>query len=186
MRLEILALTAVLFGCSGESSIALYPLDQVPASTRISIPYQTVELRSVSLPLYAEAEEIPILVDDGSIRTNSDLLWADAPERAVTEQLVRSLAGITGAVVAAEPWPLEDFPTLRIEVRVNRLLASGTGPLEFTGTWFASARDRRGRDVTQPFEISVPFEGEGLAARTTAQSEATRQLAELIAKRLAR
>ncbi|MEO0912599.1 MAG: PqiC family protein [Pseudomonadota bacterium] len=175
-----------LAACSTDGKIAQFTLVELPAGERVSIPYSSVELRSVSLPLYAEAEEIPVLVEDGSIRTTSEVLWADAPERAITTRLARNLAEATNATVAAEPWPLEGFPDARLEVRVERLIASNAGPLTFSGTWFVAALTSRGQDTSQPFAITVPFTGEGPAARAAAQSEATRQLALLIARGLGR
>ncbi|QHQ36738.1 PqiC family protein [Algicella marina] len=178
-----LALVLLLAACSSEGKIAQYTLDTIPEASRISIPYATVEIRTISLPLYAESEEIAVLAEDGSIRTNSEQLWADMPERSMTEQLAGILTEVSGATVAAEPWPFESYPEARIDVRVRRLLADEDGPLEFAGTWYASA-DLRGRNRAESFSFTVPFAGEGLTARAEAHTAAARLLAEDIATKL--
>lgn len=186
LRLLAFPLFLALASCSSDARITQFAVEPQQASEKIPIPYTYVEMRAVSLPTYAEAEEIPILREDGSIRTSADVLWADTPERGITELLAANLSAISGAVVASEPWPLDALPQMRIEIRATRLLASEAGPLHFEGTWFAAPLGPRGRDLAQPFSIEIPFEGEGLPARAAAQSRAVDALARQIAKTLRR
>ena len=67
---------AFLGACGTPDRIAVQP----PAITEtISIGFASVEVRDVSLPTYASADEVVQQAPDGALVT-SKVLWADAPE----------------------------------------------------------------------------------------------------------
>ncbi len=181
MRIS-LCLLLFLAACSSEEDIARYTLPAVPVDARQSIGARTVEIRTISLPLYAEAEEIAVRAEDGSLRATGDILWADEPDRALTALVARSLADATGATVAAEPWPLERFPDMRIEVRIDELAAPLAGPLHVAGAWFAARPGRDGADRSGRFDFMVPVAEPGYLALAEAHAIAARDIALAIAE----
>ncbi|MEO0388162.1 MAG: PqiC family protein [Pseudomonadota bacterium] len=170
-----------LAACAGEENIARYPVTPLPATTTRAVATDTIEVRLVSLPLYADAEEIPRQASDGSVRTNAEILWADEPDRAISNALARNLEEITGAIAAVEPWPLEAFPEARIEVRVDEMLASANGTLRFAGAWFASRPGDPRADRAGRFAFDVPLADAAFPTLAAAHAEATRQLATTVA-----
>ncbi len=96
------AFMALLAACGSSESFAV----RSPAVTQeVRIAFGPVEVRDVSLPSYAAANEIHTQTDDGTLISSSKVLWADAPERAVALELSQNLARISGRRVASEPWP---------------------------------------------------------------------------------
>jgi len=81
-----------------------------------------IEVFEVSLPLYMQSQEIPVMGLDGAIRSNSNALWADDPSRAISLNLAEALARLSGGVAAVEPWPLDEPAKARLDVRVKTLL----------------------------------------------------------------
>ncbi|MEM9431321.1 MAG: PqiC family protein [Pseudomonadota bacterium] len=179
----VLGLVA-LAACSNDANIERYPIPLLSTENRIEIAADTVEVRLVSLPLYAESEEVPLLGGDGALRTSADVLWADEPDRALSQALARNLTEITSAVVAVEPWPLEGFPETRIEVRVDALIAPPGGILRFAGAWYAASPGTPGQDRSARFQFSQPLAGDGVPALAEAYAEVTLDLARTIAEGL--
>lgn len=178
--LAIVALTA----CSGPSN----RLDMSPVQSDLQVRAQvgSVMLRSVSLPAYAAAEEIAIEIAPGIIGTDTDILWADDPERAVTLAMTRHLDQILNATVGPDPWPFVGLPDVAIEVRVAQMLAGADGNFRFTGQYYIGGDgiDFPNRSIS--FDISRPLVGEGTGAVAQAQAEAILELSEDIARRLGR
>ena len=181
-----------LAGCGGQPVLFSTPSAGVTVHGRpadpgglIGIPYASVEVREVSLPTYAEAEEIFFEGMGGTLMPIEGAEWADMPSRAVTLDLVGVLGAVTGARVAAEPWPYEAFPDARVEVRATRMSAGGDGVFRLSGQYYVA--DLRTdvetpRDRSMRFEIAVPYEMEaGVAAIADARSRAVRDLAREIA-----
>ncbi len=121
-----------------------------------------------------------MLGPDGAMRSDTEVLWANSPRRAVTQGLVAALTDLTDARVAAEPWPLEDFPEARLEVRFDQLLAETRGVFVASGQYFV-ANLEGGRDRAGSFDLSVPFEPTGPAAVAAAKGRLVSLLARQIA-----
>ncbi|MEX0312233.1 MAG: membrane integrity-associated transporter subunit PqiC [Tateyamaria sp.] len=179
--LNVLAGAALLFlaACGGlPDRYAVVP----PAVTdRITIAFRSVEIREVSLPAYAAADEIAVLNADGTLVTQDGPLWADSPERAVALELVRNLSQLSGARVASDPWPFEAFPDARVDVRFETFVADARGAFRVAGQYFVAVEDGR-RERSGFFDLSVPFDPEGgLAAIAGARGQAVLDVAEVLA-----
>ena len=146
------------------------------------IAFASVEVRDVSLPSYAAADEIHIQTDDGTLTSSSDVLWADAPERAVALELSQNLARLTDRRIASEPWPFEAFPDARLDVRFAELVATTSGAFRASGQYFVAVEDGR-RERSGLFDLSVPFDpAGGPNAIARARGQLILDLAEYIAR----
>ena len=177
-KLPIAAL-ALLAAC-GPGPV-LYTVPPAPSGQPVSIAFRTVEVAEVSLPLYAEAEEIYVAAAGGALTSAPEARWADDPRRAMTLELSRALGEITGARVAAEPWPFEGLADARVTVRADEMVAGADGDFRLTGQYYVAdiegERDRAGR-----FAVAEPYAAEGgPAAIADARGRAVRDLARLIA-----
>jgi uncharacterized lipoprotein YmbA len=123
-RALILCLTLTLAACGSAERFAV---STPPVTEKLRIAFASVEVRDVSLPSYAAADEIHLQAADGTLKSSSDVLWADAPERAVALEISQNLAKMTGRTIASEPWPFEAFPAARLELRFADLVASSAG-----------------------------------------------------------
>ncbi|TCO70821.1 PqiC family protein [Rhodovulum euryhalinum] len=174
-------LAALLAGCSG--SPALYTVPEAPvAGPRLPSAYRTVALREVALPAYAASGEIHFRGLDGALTSSPDVLWADDPTRAITGDLARYLGQMTGATVAAEPWPFFDRAQATLELRVSDMLAEADGRFRLAGQYFV-APEHGGRGRSGSFALAIPIaSGAGPAAIAAARGQAVRDLATLIAR----
>ncbi|MCP1167958.1 PqiC family protein [Limimaricola litoreus] len=179
--LPAMALLSALAACGGPE--LRYAVPQVAPTEKISIAFETVELREITLPTYAALETIYVETPEGVITPAEDLLWADDPVRAATLELARALRLSTGARVASEPWPFDDFAEARVEVRVEEFLADAQGRFRVAGQYFVATRDAEGRDRAETFEIVVPIPpATGASGLAAARAAAMTQLAQTIAK----
>jgi uncharacterized lipoprotein YmbA len=168
----------LLAACGAEPVRYAVPLP--PATGRVGVNVRSLEVRDATLPLYAGLEEIHVELADGGIVADTSTLWADDPQRGLTQGLASRLAGLTTARVAAEPWPLEDLPDARLEVRVGTLLAGADGQLYLSGQYFvarAEGADRAGR-----FAFAVPYQPGNVSSIAVAQGRAIDLLARQIAR----
>jgi uncharacterized protein len=183
-RLPILVAALALGACGGNS--AQYLFDPVPTDTRIRTSVQSVVIQDVTVPEYANNQEIAVLGSDGAVRTDSDVLWAEIPSDAISNGIARSLSEITGATVAADPWPLEAIPDMRLEVRIERMIADDAGRFVFAGQYFLSPDGRNFRSATGRFNIVEPMDTNGYPGIARAGSRAVTRLSEQIAAAMAR
>jgi uncharacterized lipoprotein YmbA len=185
MRLALILGAALALGaCS--PTVKQFVVAPVEPVARIPARVSSIEIRDLSLPRYATADEVTIRDDDGVLRADRSTGWADDPQRSLTLALARNLATITGARVAAEPWPFTDSPAASVTVQVEQLLAGPDAMLRFTGLYAVAPvasglSDRSGR-----FNIAVPMAGNDPGDVAAAQGAAVARLAELIAQSLAR
>lgn len=181
LRLISLAALTALAACSATPDRFAVPAAPVEArSERIS--YRSVEVRQVSLPTYAASEEIYVRSPEGAL-ASSGLLWADEPTRAVTQELARYLTQLTGAQVAAEPWPFYEPAQARVEVRVEEMLAEGDQVFVMSGQYFVAPESSGRRDRSGLFRLSAPIGADGGAlAIAAARGEVVRDLARTIAR----
>lgn len=156
-RLMILAVAFLPAAC-GEAE--RFAVTTPPVTEKVRIAFASVEVKDVSLPTYAAADEIHTQSADGTVKSSSDVLWADAPERAVALELSRNLARLTGRRIASEPWPFEAYPEARLEVRFAELIAGTDGQFRTSGQYFVAVEDGR-RERSGLFELAVPFDPAG-------------------------
>ena len=168
----------VLTACSGGPTRVALP--RVEVGERIPSRFASIEVREVTLPLYAAQEEIAFAREGGAIETQSGLLWADDPTRAVTLELTRGVGQVTGATVASEPWPFDEAADAILDVRVEDMVVQANGEFRLTGQAYVAPRGERGR--SQFFAVRVPLDSAaelgGIAqARASAVGELARGLA---------
>lgn len=174
------ALILLVAGCGGTSD--LYPVRPPEVTETISISLRSVEVRDVSLPSYAASDEIAIEDASGKLLTDGAMLWADAPKRAVSLELSGHLARLTGRRIAPEPWPFEELPQARLDVRFESLLAGADAEFRATGQYFVAVSDG-GRERAGLFALSVPFDpAGGPQAIAAARGEVILELAKHIAR----
>lgn len=178
--LFVFGLLALLAACGGTAE--RFAVSAPPVTEKTAIAFSSVEVRDVSLPTYAASEEITLQTADGRLVSSTDVLWADAPERAVALELSQNLARLTGRRIASEPWPFEAFPEARLELRFAELLPSEAGVFRASGQYFIAVRDG-GRERSGLFDLSVAFDPEG---GPTAIAEARGKLVLDLARFIAR
>ncbi|HDR29231.1 PqiC family protein [Rhodovulum sp.] len=177
-----LALATLAAGCAGTPP-QRYTVPEAPvAGPRLPSAFATIALREVALPAYAASDEIHVRGADGALTPAPSALWADDPARAITGDLAHYLGRMTGATVAAEPWPFFERANATLEVRVSDMLAEAEGRFRLSGQYFvAPEQGRRGRSGS--FAITTGIApGGGPAAIAAARGEALRDLAALIAR----
>lgn len=174
-----LGLALALAACG---SVDRYAVSIPPVTETVRIAFGSVEVRDVSLPSYAAADEIHVRKNDGTLVSSSDQLWADAPERAVALEMSESLSRLTNRRIASEPWPFEAYPDARLELRFAELLATETGQFRATGQYFVAVTGG-GRERSGLFDQSVTFDPKsGPAGIAAARGQVILKLAEFIAK----
>ena len=158
----------VLAACGGDQVRYAVPLPQ--SQGRAAVGVGSIEVRDAGLPLYAGLEEIYVQQADGGLVSDTSTLWADDPQRGVTQGLASALARLTTARVAAEPWPLTELPDARLEVRFDTFVARADAQFVISGQYFvarAEGSDRAGR-----FAIQVPYDPESIPSLAAAQGRA--------------
>ncbi|WP_102108241.1 PqiC family protein [Oceaniglobus roseus] len=180
--LPALALVLVALGACSSAPVLRYPVPDVADDATIGVGVRSLEVREADLPLYAGLETIAIEGPNGELMTDPNRLWADDPTRAVTQGLADALSSITRAKVAAEPWPLSDLPDARLEVRFSKALASVDGQYRMAGQYYISSPSGNRREVAKPFEVAAPYNPEDVRTIATAQAQAIRELARIIAR----
>ncbi|WP_412504793.1 membrane integrity-associated transporter subunit PqiC [Roseovarius sp. SYSU LYC5161] len=169
---------AVLSACAATPEKRL-AVPQAPFAKKQAVPHDTIAVREVSLPGYAASEDVYTTDAAGLLTRRHGLLWADDPTRAVTLELTRHLSRITGARVAAEPWPFDGFPEAQVEVRIEEMLAGGDGTLRLSGQYFIAAGE--GHERARLFELGVPVDDDGNpASLAAARGQALRDLAVMV------
>lgn len=149
------AALALLSACGAPDSIVV---KTPPVTETVRIAFASVEVKDVSLPGYAAADEIAQQAPDGSLIT-SKVLWADAPERAIGLELSRSLARLTQRRIASEPWPFEQQPSASLDVRFADLIGGTDGVYRATGQYFVGVFE--GRERSGLFDLTVAYDPEG-------------------------
>ena len=148
-----LAAIALLAGCAGGVGPQVV-IDPKTSELRVPARVGSVMLRDISLPAYAQATEISVRSAGGTLVEKKGAVWADEPARAMTGAMVRNLSSITGAQVAAEPWPLEGYPDVELTVRVEHMFARDDGSITLVG--YYAIRREHGRSLIRQFDITRP------------------------------
>ncbi|MGR3572566.1 PqiC family protein [Brevirhabdus sp.] len=172
----------LLLTACGSDPILRYAVPQTAVAERVKVGVRSVEVREVTLPTYAALEEIYVETPEGALASDAVLLWADDPTRAVTLALARDLGEITGARAATEPWPFEELADVRLEVRVDEMVAGRGNIFRFSGQYFVASPDGR-RDRSGGFKLTAPFAPEaGAAGIAAARGQVVQSLARQIAR----
>ncbi len=181
MRLSVLALALLVAAC-GRTPLRI-AVPSLEAEGRIAIGFSSVEVLEVSLPEYADGDDIFVQGQGGALTPTAGAVWADDPSRALTLTLSRSLSDLTRATVAPDPWPFDEQPEARLDVRVEQFAPDLTlGAFILRGQYFVAAFDESGRDRARTFTVTAPLPAEpGPAAIAFARSQATLSLARQIA-----
>lgn len=183
-RSGLIAALVALGGCAATPDPTYYLLPS-PALSK-GAPYSggTIAVRELALPLYARAQQVASLGEDGSVALSDDHRWADEPARASTRTFVAALKQSTGAPIVAEPWPASVSPAIRIDVAVDRFIGDVRGgELEFTGQ-YRIVRSGDGDGDQDSFSYRVPIDGPGYKSLAAAHSAAIMRLAEEVAARI--
>ena len=80
-KLFTICAMAAVAACSATPERYAVTAPVVTDSQRIA--FRAVEVRDVSLPAYAAADEITLLDETGRLTSDTAVLWADQPERAI-------------------------------------------------------------------------------------------------------
>lgn len=175
---------ALLAACSGTQTLIDYPT--VSSDLSLNAFVSSALVQTVSLPTYAAAEELALETEPGVITSTGDLLWADAPERAITLKIAGHLDDILSATVGPDPWPFPGLPDVSIDIRVRDMVARTDGAFHLTGTYFVGGDGIDYRNTSSAFDIAIPLASTAPGAIAAAQSAAILQLSEDIARKLGR
>jgi len=182
--LALLLVTGLLAACGQQASQLLVP--QTPTELRLRPAVGSLEVRDISLPAYAAGSDVLALTGANRLDVVPGVIWADGPERALTQNLAAALGTITGARVSTEPWAFAEPPAASLTVRVTRLAGAPGGTLEFAGQYVLAPVASGLADRAGDFAIRVPVAGDTPEALAAAQGQAVAELAETVARRLAR
>jgi len=186
-RILALTLAAALPLMSCGDTTARFPItSDAVAVSKARVAVRTIEVRDVSLPAYAAASEIVVEQDGGALFVVPKSIWADDPVRGVTGALSRSLDERSTASVASEPWPLAQPADVRVEVRIDRMIAKTDGQFELSGQFAIAAPDGAIRESVERFSVNAPMAGTDPAAVANATGTAIDGLADLILNKMRR
>jgi len=172
-------IVTLVAGCGADPSRITMPSIEVAQSIRVNV--RSVEVTQVSLPLYAEAEEITVEAENGSLTANKNLLWADDPKRAVTQALVAHLSDLTAVKVAAEPWPFDQYPDVRLVVRFDQFLAKSNGQFVISGQYYVARVNSNIRETSESFDLTSAYTVGDTISLSSSQAAVLRDLAVVIA-----
>ena len=179
--IRLFALIPVLFlAACGSADLRVAPPQLVAATAdRVSIRYHSVEVTTVTMPVYAASEEIVVATADGSLAPLGPL-WSDEPARAMTLEIAEGLGAATNKLIAPSPWPFRDLADARLDIRVADFYATQTGLFRISGQYFV-APEASGRNVARSFAVDAPI-GPDLtpSAIAAARAEAIRSLVAII------
>jgi hypothetical protein len=175
---------AGLLACSAPAN----RLDMVQLKSELSLTtaFETLMVRTVSLPAYAAAEELAIQSAEGLILSDTDVIWADAPERAVTLRIAQHLNQILSATAGPDPWPFVALPDIAVDIRVSEMLTHADGHFHLQGQYFVGGDGIDYPNSAKSFDIAQAMSGQTLRDVAAAQSAALLTLAEQIARTVAR
>lgn len=181
MKTAVLSLlmAGLLAGCAAQPS----RLAVSPETSALSVrpAARSVLVGEVAMPDYAAGPEVVREDTTGLIEAYPDIVWADLPEGALANALVRNLSGITGARIARAPWPLDTLPDAELTVRVERMLVGVDNRLQMAGQIAVARRAGPQAEQLRNFDIVVPLGGAGVLDLAQAHAVAWRRLAEEIA-----
>ncbi|MDY8108822.1 ABC-type transport auxiliary lipoprotein family protein [Fulvimarina sp. 2208YS6-2-32] len=180
-RIPFLVPLLFLAGCL-TSEPPRFAVEPLPSAARIATSAETISIADVSLPAYAKEQRIIVQNPSGALVPLDDADWADEQERAMTYALVRYVAEISGAQVAADPWPLGGIPEAEVKVFVGTMLYDRTGMLTLAGQFSVRRDVQESRSRIVPFDIRIPAGSSTPDGIAQVHGAAWRALAVLIAQ----
>jgi uncharacterized lipoprotein YmbA len=181
MRASVLFAALLLAACGRDPlRIAVPP---IAAQDSIAVGFASVEVLEVSLPEYADGDDIFVQGQGGALSAAAGVSWADDPSRALTLELTRLLNDLTPATAAPDPWPFDEPAEARLDIRAEQFAPDLTlGAFVLRGQYFVAALDESGRNRARTFAITAALPpSAGPAAIAYARSQATLALARQIA-----
>ncbi|WP_158617379.1 PqiC family protein [Falsigemmobacter faecalis] len=182
----VLLLCALALAACGGSNPARFLPEVAGSVPQQRLRIATIELRDIVLPAYGSAADILSEGPDGALKALKGAEWADNSAEALTADLARRLDLGGTASVAAEPWPLSEPADIRLEVRIDRILAARDGTFRISGQFAVASPDLRMREFLERFAISVPLTDPTPAGIAAAYGRALDDLSSRILLRLAR
>ncbi len=181
MRILFLLMPILLLsGCTGANHDR-FLIEPVAAATTVKTDARTISITTVNLPTYAKESGIFVQNGAGAIVAIPKADWADDTERAMRLFLVRSLADISGAQVASDPWPLSGVPEAEIRIDVEQMLVDSSNTMRLSGQ-FSIRRDRaESRSRIRQFNIATKARSSSAADVVAAHGEAWQELAKVLA-----
>lgn len=173
-----------LAACSANPN--LYLLESAPTGDQLRTVATLIEVTQIDLPQYVQANELLLRGEDGVVRTQKNDLWADAPDRALTEVLARALDERLSADVAADPWPFDVPADLRVSVKVQQMIGTTGQDLRFSGQYFLGATSIGDLTIANRFDFSIPLTDGSLQVLSFAHTQAISRLADQIAIRISK
>lgn len=179
------ALALLLSACGSGPDYYMLPAQGRPP-VQYPAPVSGIVVTEIGLPSYADALEIAALQENGALKLERGVSWADEPRRALTRHLAAALAARLGTQVTPDPWPgFSTDPDLRVDVAADRLIGSEGGGVEFEGQYFIVRSSTGSIFASERFRINVPPQGEGYGGLAAAHARAIETLADQIAARIA-
>ena len=181
MRILFLLMPLLLLsGCTGTNHDR-FLIEPVASVTTVKTGARTISITTVNLPTYAKESGIFIQNAAGAIVAITKADWADDTERAMRLFLVRSLADISGAQVASDPWPLGGVPEAEVRIDVEQMLVDSSNTMRLSGQ-FSIRRDRaESRSRIRQFNITSKAKSNRAADVVAAHGEAWQELAKVLA-----
>ncbi|MBU2327193.1 MAG: PqiC family protein [Alphaproteobacteria bacterium] len=184
MRIVISAFLALSLAACSAAAPDRFLIEPVSTGQTVKTSAGTISVMTVNLPSYAKETGIYVQNQTGAIVAIPKADWADDTERAMRLHLVRSLADMTGADVASDPWPLGGVPEAEVRVDVEQMYVDKSGIMRLSGQ-FSIRRDRaESRNRIRQFDIETRAAAQTPAAIVDAHGKAWQQLADAIAKSL--
>lgn len=176
----------VLTGCISSAEPLRYVIEPAVSAAveRVRTSADTILVAEVSLPDYARETRLFIETEENTLDELEDADWADEPDRAFGNVLVRELTRITGSEVAIEPWPLGGVPEAELRVRVSHMVRRNDGILEMAGHYAIRRDEAESRSAIELFSLQVPAPSPAPADVVRAHAVAWRELATIIARSL--
>lgn len=171
----------ILSGCTSTSPDR-FMIEPIASAATVKTDARTISITAVNLPTYAKESGIYVQTAAGAIVAIPKSDWADDTERAMRLYLVRSLADISGAQVASDPWPLGGVPEAEIRIDVEQMLVDNSATMRLSGQ-FSIRRDRaESRNRIRQFNITTRAKSNSAADVVAAHGKAWQELANVIAK----
>ncbi|MFT3972336.1 MAG: ABC-type transport auxiliary lipoprotein family protein [Amaricoccus sp.] len=104
----------------------------------------------------------------------------------MTRHLAAALEARLATHVVTDPWPGYEFPGLRIEVAVDRLVGASGGGVELAGQYVLLDPQSGRITGADRFAITVPSQGEGFPGLMAGEARAIEALADRLADRITR
>ena len=184
MRIVMSVFLGLFLAACSAAAPDRFLVESVSTGQTVKIGSKTISVMSINLPSFANETRIYVQNDRGALVAIPKSDWADDTERAMRLHLVRSLASMTGADVASDPWPLGGIPEAEVRVDVEQMYVDKRGIMRLSGQ-FSIRRDRaENRNQIRQFEVETKAAARTPAAIVDAHGKAWQQLAYKIAKSL--